>query len=105
MAIRVSQVVKLERPSKSLRCTNAFRKVSCTASSASSRLRVMRKVVRKMRCADCSHKASKAARCPRFAAATNIASLIFDSPRRNFRDDSETGEGQEQPSIGVGVEY
>ena len=47
MVMRVSQVEKVERPSKSLKWTKACSKESCSASSASSRFLVMRKATRK----------------------------------------------------------
>src|SRR6266481_4202169 len=74
--MRVSQVEKVDLPSKLLRCRNALRRESCTASSASSRFRVMRCTVRKSFSACARYNASSAAVSPLFAVASKLASFV-----------------------------
>src|SRR5260370_40172111 len=75
IAIRVSQVANWDLPSKSLRWTKAFRKHSCAASSASSRLRTIRRVTRETCFIWRSQSSPKGGLRPLLAAAINCSSL------------------------------
>ena len=75
MAMRVSQVANRDLPSKPLRWTKALRRQSCTASSASSRFRVIRWATRKTFFAWRSQSSPKGALFPVLAAAINCSSL------------------------------
>ena len=79
MIMRVSHVEKLELPWKSLRCTKALIIESCTASSASSRFRVIRSAILSKRGLRVWQSASKASGSPRFASLNNRASEMGDS--------------------------
>src|SRR3984893_103607 len=73
--MRVSQVANRDLPSKSLRWTKALRKQSCTASSASSRFGMIRRVTPKT-CFICRSQSSpKGDLSPPLAAAINCISL------------------------------
>ncbi len=76
MPMRVSQVEKVDLPSKLWRWRNALKKASWTASSASSWLRVMRRTVQKSFCACARCHVSSAPVSPLLAVAPSFMPLI-----------------------------
>src|SRR5260370_19273969 len=75
MAIRVNQVENKESPSNFFKLMNAFWKLCCTTSSASSRLRVMRCAIEKILPSCRWTRSSNARASPVFAAATSAVSF------------------------------